>query len=270
MTIQSERNAAFLDEIGVGPTWVRRNGTALECDESEEPIVVSENVTITHASPVSASAWEADSVTTEIASSSEETSIATMNWVQLKAAVSSCVQCGLCKKRTNTVFGVGDEKAKWLFVGEGPGRNEDAQGEPFVGPAGKLLDNMLLSLGLKRGANAYIANIVKCRPTDANGKDRPPTSDETDACMPYLQRQIALIQPTVIVALGKTAALALLKRDPETSVSALRGTVHRYADLPLIVTYHPAYLLRSPADKRKTWDDLCLATKTYSGASTGV
>jgi len=245
MNMQTGRQAAFLDEIGVGPLWVRR-GLAVSGPQIDQSAGAP-----AEAQPVAAPTSMA---------------VDSMNWALLKAAVSSCEQCGLCKKRTNTVFGVGDEQAKWLFIGEGPGRNEDAQGEPFVGPAGKLLDNMLLALGLKRGANAYIANIVKCRPTDAAGKDRPPTSEESDACMPYLQRQIALIGPTVIVALGKTAALSLLKRDPTTPVSALRGTVHRYAELPLIVTYHPAYLLRTPADKRKAWADLCLAMQTFGSA----
>ena len=189
-----------------------------------------------------------------------------MDWATLKAAVAGCTKCGLCHGRTQTVFGVGDEKAKWLFVGEGPGRNEDLRGEPFVGQAGKLLDNMLLAMGLKRGENAYIANIVKCRPTDSTGRDRPPTPEETAACLPYLERQIALIQPKVIVALGKTAALSLLALDPETPVSKLRGTVHRYAGRPLVVTYHPAYLLRNMADKKKAWADLCLAMAAYASA----
>ncbi|OWY36288.1 uracil-DNA glycosylase [Herbaspirillum aquaticum] len=190
--------------------------------------------------------------------------IKTMDWPQLKQQVSECRRCGLCEGRKNTVFGVGDEKAKWLFIGEGPGRNEDQQGEPFVGPAGKLLDNMLLSMGVKRGENAYIANIVKCRPTDDNGRDRPPSPQEVASCLPYLQRQIELIQPTVLVALGKTAAISLLGMDPATPVSRLRGTVHRYQDLPLVVTYHPAYLLRTLTDKSKAWADLCLAMSTYA------
>lgn len=193
--------------------------------------------------------------------------IATMAWPELKQTVAECRRCGLCEGRKNTVFGVGDEKAKWLFIGEGPGRNEDAQGEPFVGPAGKLLDNMLLAMGVKRGENAYIANIVKCRPTDDNGRDRPPTPQEVAACLPYLQRQIALIQPTVLVALGKTAAISLLGMDATTPVSRLRGSVHRYADLPLVVTYHPAYLLRTLGDKGKAWADLCLAMSTAQAAA---
>ncbi|EIJ47332.1 uracil-DNA glycosylase [Herbaspirillum sp. GW103] len=191
----------------------------------------------------------------------------TMDWPQLKQQVAGCRRCGLCQGRKNTVFGVGDEKARWLFIGEGPGRNEDQQGEPFVGPAGKLLDNMLLSMGVKRGENAYIANIVKCRPTDDNGRDRPPSPQEVAACLPYLQRQIELIQPTVLVALGKTAAISLLGMDPATPVSRLRGTVHRYQDRPLVVTYHPAYLLRTLTDKSKAWADLCLAMSTYQAQS---
>jgi DNA polymerase len=189
--------------------------------------------------------------------------IGAMEWNELKQTVADCRRCGLCNGRKNTVFGVGDEKARWLFIGEGPGRNEDLQGEPFIGPAGKLLDNMLLSMGVRRGDNAYIANIVKCRPTDDNGRDRPPSPQEVASCMPYLQRQIALIRPTVLVALGKTAALSLLGLDPSTPVSKLRGTVHRYQDLPLVVTYHPAYLLRTLADKSRAWADLCLAMSTY-------
>jgi uracil-DNA glycosylase family 4 len=187
-----------------------------------------------------------------------------MDWGKLKDTVAACEQCGLCRGRKKTVFGVGDEKAKWLFIGEGPGRNEDIQGEPFVGPAGKLLDNMLVAMGLKRGDNAYIANIVKCRPTDESGKDRPPSPQEVASCLPYLQRQIALIQPTVLVALGKTAALSLLGLDPATPVSKLRGSVHQYQGLPLVVTYHPAYLLRQLGDKSKAWADLCLAMTTYA------
>ena len=187
-----------------------------------------------------------------------------MDWEQLKSAVAGCIKCGLCKTRTRTVFGTGDEKAKWLFIGEGPGRNEDLQGEPFIGPAGKLLDNMMLAMGLKRGENAYIANIVKCRPVGADGRDRPPAPEEAAACRPYLERQIALIQPTILVALGKTAGLSLVGGDPDTPVSQLRGKVHRYDGLPLIVTYHPAYLLRKLADKAKTWNDLCLAMDTFA------
>ncbi len=185
----------------------------------------------------------------------------------MQDAVATCTKCRLCEGRTRTVFGTGDRQARWLFVGEGPGYNEDLQGEPFVGPAGKLLDNMLLAMGLRRGENAYIANVVKCRPTGDNGRDRPPAPDESAACLPYLERQIALIRPDVIVALGKSAALALLQADPDTSVAQLRGRVHRHAGVPLVVTYHPAYLLRSLEDKAKAWRDLCLAMSTHAAVA---
>ena len=180
-----------------------------------------------------------------------------MDWAELKARVRDCTACKLRAGCTQTVFGVGDEKAEWLFVGEGPGADEDAQGEPFVGQAGRLLDSMLLSIGLKRGANAYIANVVKCRPPG----NRNPEPDEIATCLPYLHRQIALIQPKLIVALGKTAATALLGRD--ATLASLRGTPHDFHGIPLIITYHPAYLLRSPAEKAKAWQDLCLAVRTH-------
>ncbi len=198
---------------------------------------------------------------------SEAAGIAVMDWDALQAAVTACTRCDLCRGRTNTVFGTGDRQARWLFVGEGPGRNEDLQGEPFVGPAGKLLDNMLAAMGLRRGDNVYIANVVKCRPAGADGRDRPPAPAEAEACRPYLERQIALIRPDVIVALGKSAALALLQADPDASVASMRGRVHRHAGVPLVVTYHPAYLLRAPGDKSKAWRDLCLAMASHAEAA---
>ncbi len=260
MTGTSERRVAFLREMGIDPTWQRHTAPAAQALEAPAPSM-SGAARVDGFGPLADEAPAASVTPAQDASPSE---VAHMDWVQLKASVAACAKCGLCNGRTNTVFGVGDERAKWLFVGEGPGRNEDQRGEPFVGQAGKLLDNMLLAMGLRRGDNAYIANIVKCRPTDETGRDRPPTPAETAACIPYLERQIALIQPSVIVALGKTAAISLLGLDAETPVSKLRGTVHRYADRPLIVTYHPAYLLRNMADKKKVWADLCLAMATYA------
>jgi len=254
MSVPAGRQKIFLEEMGLGPTWRLRPHPVEACADTAMETDL-EQVGEAAAVPLQTPPLAVDGKP-----------VAGMNWDELKAEVAACVKCGLCKKRTNTVFGVGDEKAKWLFIGEGPGRSEDARGEPFVGPAGKLLDNMLAALDLRRGDNAYIANIVKCRPTDPSGRDRPPTPEETASCVPYLLRQIALIQPTVIVALGKTAALSLLGLNPDTPVSSLRGKLHRYADLPLIVTYHPAYLLRTPADKRKAWADLCLAKDTYARA----
>lgn len=179
-----------------------------------------------------------------------------MDWAELKATVAGCTACVLHKSRTRTVFGVGDENADWLFIGEAPGADEDAQGEPFVGQAGKLLDNMLKSIGLKRGDNVYIANVVKSRPPG----NRNPLPDEIAACFPYLQRQIELIQPKLIITLGKVASETLLGR--EATISSLRGKVHTYQGIPLIATYHPAYLLRTLQDKAKAWEDLCLAKRT--------
>jgi len=184
--------------------------------------------------------------------------IARMDWPQLKASVAGCTACPLHKGRNKTVFGVGDEQAEWMFIGEGPGADEDAKGEPFVGQAGKLLDNMLAAIGLKRGKNVYIGNMVKCRPPG----NRNPEPLEVSQCEPYLRRQIGLIGPKLIVALGKVAAVNLLKRD--ASVASLRGKVLEYQGTPLIVTYHPAYLLRSLPDKAKAWEDLCFAVETMN------
>jgi DNA polymerase len=189
--------------------------------------------------------------------------IATLDWPQLRESVAGCVACPLHKGRNKTVFGVGDEGADWLFVGEGPGAEEDAKGEPFVGQAGKLLDNMLGAIKLKRGRNVYIANVVKCRPPG----NRNPEPGEAAQCEPYLHRQIALIKPKLIVALGKVAAVNLLKRD--AAVASMRGKIHQYQGIPLIVTYHPAYLLRSLPEKAKAWVDLCFAVETMQGLQSG-
>jgi len=182
--------------------------------------------------------------------------IAAAGWIPLKAAVSGCVKCGLHKTRTQTVFGVGDENADWMLIGEAPGAEEDRLGDPFVGQAGKLLDNMLAAIGLSRRANVYIANVLKCRPPG----NRNPTPEEVAQCSPHLLQQIGLIKPKLIVAMGRFAAQTLL--ETSASIASLRGRVHRYAGVPLIVTYHPAYLLRTLEDKAKTWEDLVFAKKT--------
>ena len=180
-------------------------------------------------------------------------------WIPLKSEVKGCTLCGLHKTRTQTVFGVGDEKAEWMLIGEAPGAEEDRLGDPFVGQAGKLLDNMLASIGLARGRNVYIANVLKCRPPG----NRNPAPEEVGKCSPYLLRQIELIGPKLIVAMGRFAAQTLL--DTGNSISSLRGRVHRYAGVPLIVTYHPAYLLRTLEDKAKAWEDLLFARRTMAG-----
>jgi DNA polymerase len=195
------------------------------------------------------------------AAEQREHAIAAMGWDDLQAAVAGCTACGLCRSRTQTVFGVGSRTARWMIVGEAPGAEEDERGEPFVGQAGRLLDNMLEAIGRSRRADAarpvYIANVLKCRPPG----NRNPQPEEVGSCEPFLLRQLALVQPALVLVMGRFAAQSVLRS--EAAVSALRGRVHRLPvggrDLPAVVTYHPAYLLRNPADKAKAWADLCLA-----------
>ena len=181
----------------------------------------------------------------------------TCTWEQLAEAVAHCTACKLSTTRTQGVLGVGDRNADWLIIGEAPGAEEDARGEPFVGQAGKLLDAMLSSIGLQRGDNVYITNVLKSRPPG----NRNPEPDEVAACRPYLLAQIELIQPKLILALGRFAAQSLLETDE--AIARLRGRVHQFQNVPLVVTYHPAYLLRNLTDKARAWEDLCLARRTY-------
>jgi len=185
--------------------------------------------------------------------------IAGMDWTDLKAAVKGCTVCGLRAGCTQTVFGVGDESARWMVVGEAPGAEEDRQGEPFVGRAGQLLNSMIGAMGMKR-EQVYIANILKCRPPN----NRDPKPEEAELCRPYLERQIALVRPRIILAVGRIAAQNLLHTD--VTIGRLRGTVHKLGETPVVVTYHPAYLLRSPGEKRKAWEDLKLAMNVAKGA----
>ncbi|MDP1665418.1 MAG: uracil-DNA glycosylase [Methylobacter sp.] len=178
------------------------------------------------------------------------------SWEALQAEVAPCTKCDLCKTRTQTVFGSGNKNADWMIIGEGPGQNEDQQGLPFVGKAGLLLTEMLRAIGLDR-EEVFIANIVKCRPP----ANRDPKPIEIETCKPYLIRQMALLKPKIIVVLGRVAAQALLNTDEP--ISKLRGKIHTLNDTPVVVVYHPAYLLRSLLDKRKAWTDLKLALQTY-------
>ena len=197
--------------------------------------------------------------------------VAALDWPTLQATVTACQACGLCKSRRNTVFGAGDPQADWMIVGEAPGEHEDLQGEPFVGAAGQLLDNMLRAMGLSRASGAgagdaglkgaYIANVLKCRPP----ANRNPLPEEVAQCEPYLARQVALVQPKIIIAMGRFAVQSLLRSDEP--IGRLRGRVHRFEGVPVVVTYHPAYLLRTPADKAKAWADLCLAMETVQDAA---
>ena len=198
------------------------------------------------------------SVTASINADARATAIAALDWTALEAEVKACTACGLHAGCTQTVFGVGDPQAKWLVIGEAPGADEDRQGEPFVGRAGQLLNSMLLAIGLKR-EQVYIANVLKCRPPN----NRDPKPEEAELCRPFLERQIALIKPGIILAVGRIAAQNLLHTD--TTIGRLRGQVHILGGTPVVVTYHPAYLLRSPGEKRKAWTDLQLAVRVASG-----
>ena len=189
------------------------------------------------------------------------------SWEKVLDEIGHCERCHLCKTRHKVVPGVGDREADWLFVGEGPGFHEDRQGEPFVGRSGKLLDAMMAAMRMKRGENVYIANVVKCRASNEAGKDRQPTEEEAAICMPYLERQIDLIRPKIMVALGKTAAVALLNTGRDVSLGSLRNREHFFRTggrkIPLVVTYHPSYLLRTPGGKKQAWQDLCRALDIY-------
>ena len=226
MTID-QRQQQYLDALGV-QRWVRRHvdsSVDMDDNESVEDINVPADIPL-------------------------------LDWGSLQAEVTGCTACDLHKTRTQTVFGVGDRNAEWLIVGEAPGAEEDRQGEPFVGRAGQLLNAMLLAIGLKR-EQVYIANILKCRPPN----NRDPRPEEVACCEPFLKRQVALLKPKIILAVGRIAAQNLLKTD--TRIGALRGKRYTYADtdIPVVVTYHPAYLLRSPKEKRKAWQDLLYARK---------
>jgi uracil-DNA glycosylase family 4 len=249
------RDEEVLRELNLYPLWVRRGMPVEASALSVRPEAVEEQENIAVEPVPAASINSARTNLPEPSVAPSESRQGNPDWPELKQTVRDCTACKLRAGCTQTVFGVGDEGADWLFVGEGPGADEDAKGEPFVGQAGKLLDNMLAAIKLKRGNNVYIANIVKCRPPN----NRNPEPDEIATCMPYLRQQIALIKPKLIVALGKTAATSLLGRD--ATLGFLRGTVHDCQGVPLIVTYHPAYLLRSPAEKAKAWQDLCFAVQ---------
>lgn len=240
----------MLEEMGLSPVW------HLRAQAESDPERDAQSETLPQESANEASRSDASPAAQ---ADDRRSAIMRMDWPALRASVASCTACPLHTSRNKTVFGVGDENADWMFVGEGPGADEDAQGEPFVGQAGKLLDSMLAAIGARRGVNVYIANVVKCRPPG----NRNPAPVEALACEPYLHRQIELIKPRLIVALGKIAAVNLLAR--EASVASMRGKLHEYRGTPLIITYHPAYLLRSLTDKAKAWADLCFAVETMRG-----
>jgi len=244
------RRDLLLDEMGLGPRWrLRRRGAAAVPAPGEAP----------RGEGAGRAPDRQEGEPAALVPDERAARIAALDWAALKAAVAECADCPLCKVRRNSVFGVGDERAEWMVVGEAPGAEEDARGEPFVGQAGRLLDSMLAALGLARGANVYIANVLKCRPPG----NRNPEPFEVAQCSPHLVRQIALIRPKLILALGRFAAQTLLGTD--ASIASLRGRLFEYQGVPLVVSYHPAYLLRNLPDKAKAWEDLCFARATMGG-----
>ncbi|WP_153146523.1 uracil-DNA glycosylase family protein [Dechloromonas sp. H13] len=240
----------MLAEMGIAPIWRLR--------EAETVAPAAEAVETTPRPPeVVAPA--------AVAAPSASVAVDALEWPELAARVAACQACPLCEQRKQAVLGVGDLHPDWLFVGEGPGAEEDVKGEPFVGQAGKLLDNMLAALDLARGNRVYIGNAVKCRPPG----NRTPEAAEMAACRPWLERQIALLRPKIIVLLGKAAVHALLHEDK--SLASLRGRRFEYQGIPVVVTYHPAYLLRNLPEKAKAWEDLlfarrCLREATAAGS----
>ncbi|KAB2870716.1 MAG: uracil-DNA glycosylase [Burkholderiaceae bacterium] len=258
----SERQRAMLGAMGItlwGPDRVEaRDAPATTVPRPRDPgaaVACADTPARAEASARAAGGVRAAFVA---APAPDAADIATLDWNALRARVASCRACRLCESRTQTVFGVGNPRAHCMIVGEAPGENEDLQGEPFVGSAGQLLDRMLLAIGLTRGEaepaqQVFIANTLKCRPP----RNRNPEPAELARCSAYLVRQIELVQPKLLLAMGRFAVQALL--DSSEPIGRLRGRVHRWRDLPVVVTYHPAYLLRNPADKVRAWADLCLA-----------
>lgn len=229
----------MLAEMGITPIWrLRESGAAAPADGAVDKPPPAETP-----APVA------------VASETVPVAVDALEWRELAARVADCKACGLYEQRKQAVLGVGDLHPDWLFIGEGPGAEEDVKGEPFVGQAGKLLDNMLATLDLARGNKVYIGNAVKCRPPG----NRTPEAAEMAACWPWLERQIELLRPKIIVLLGKAAVHAVLHDDK--SLASMRGKRFEYRGIPVVVTYHPAYLLRNLPDKAKAWEDLLFARR---------
>ncbi|MBX3605129.1 MAG: uracil-DNA glycosylase [Piscinibacter sp.] len=272
----SERQRNMLAEMGIR-VWASEPEAVLAepADEVREPepvVVATRRAAPPAASPVGAApsmpAPVARPVAGNVAGSRPE-GVAAMDWAALREAVAGCTACKLCQGRRQTVFGVGNPNAQWMVVGEAPGEQEDRQGEPFVGKSGQLLDNMLRAIGLTRATDdparqVYIANTIKCRPPG----NRNPEPEELAQCEPFLIRQVELVQPRIILAMGRFAVQSLLRSNE--AIGRLRGRVHRYQGVPLIVTYHPAYLLRNLEEKARAWDDLCLARQTFETQTPGA
>ena len=258
-----ERQRAMLAEMGIRVWWPQASAPGVVDTPVVAPQALSPGVPVRPVVPA-----QPEPRALLVGAQTSPPGVEQMDWDTLQSTVAVCRACGLCQSRKHTVFGVGDRRAQWMVIGEAPGEHEDLQGEPFVGQAGKLLDNMLKAIGLNRHVEGgqdgqtgvYITNTLKCRPPG----NRNPEPVELSTCSPYLVRQVALVQPRIILAMGRFAVQSLLKTTEP--IGKLRGRVHQVQGVPVVVTYHPAYLLRNPADKAKAWADLCLALQTLQAA----
>lgn len=255
MTLSREQ---MLVEMGISPLWVEREpGSHLRGSVKTPQIEPPVPVPVVN-SVISEPERQKQAPIAQFVSLEPNATVHSENWQKLAGQVAACAACPLSQQRKQAVLGVGDRNPDWLFVGEGPGAEEDTQGEPFVGQAGKLLDNMLAALEINRHSKVYIANAVKCRPPG----NRTPEPSEITTCQPYLAQQIALLKPKIIVLLGKAAVSSVLKEDK--TLASMRGSRFEYTGIPVVVTYHPAYLLRNLPDKAKAWEDLVFARKLLS------
>lgn len=285
----SGRTAAFLEEMGIGPLWTLRQGAEAAAPEvqaedqapAEEAAPAAKpyrpepspalppppvyqpghepRAPMNHPQPAG-SAWADEDAPAAV--TDEE--IAVMDWAQLRAAIASCTRCGLCAGGRKPVYGSGAQQAQWVVAAGATTAADEKEGQPIAADAGKLLVNMLAAVELSRDTNAYVTNLIKCRPTTANGGDRAPTADEARACRPYLEREVALTGAGLVLTMGQIAANGLLGKPLAEPLSASRGTVHALGDVPLVATLHPGELLRRGADKALAWADLCLA-KAHDG-----
>ena len=285
------RNAVFLEEMGVGALWRLRNNAsaapdapliaAQEAPEAEAPpappqplaavavapaiVTVATLATVAPAAIAAAAvepasnAWFDDAPLPPPAAPVSDEAIAALDWAGLQAAAAKCTRCDLQRGRKTSVFGRGDRDADWLVVGSAPSRADEKQAQAISGDAGKLLDNMLLAIGLAPAANVYVTNLVKCRASDGAGADRAPTPEESAACRPYLERELALTGARIVLSLGQAAAGGLIR-----TPAPARGSVRRLGAIPVVATYHPADLLRQGDNKAKAWADLCLAKRTHA------
>lgn len=286
----SGRTAAFLEEMGIGPLWTLRESaeaaaTAMPAEEMQAPVEEAApaakpyrpepspalppppvyqpghepRAPMNHPQPAG-SAWAEEDAPAAVT----EEEIAVMDWAQLRAAIASCTRCGLCDGGRKSVYGSGAQQAQWVVAAGATTAADEKEGRPVAADAGKLLVNMLAAVDLSRDTNAWVTNLIKCRPTTANGGDRAPTADEARACRPYLEREVALTGAGMVLTMGQIAANGLLGKPLAEPLSASRGTVHALGDVPLVSTLHPGELLRRGADKALAWADLCLA-KAHDG-----